>query len=132
ERYTFKINSEHNLYGNIIKLGEHLTFNNVNSHGIQTGGQYNNTLRSAFGTTPLLPMYDSAGNFFPADRKGWYPGTPNEAWDNTQANPYASMYYNSNGRNNNQGLFGDAYLQIEPIKGLKLRTSLALNYWSNT
>ena len=131
ERYTFKMNSEHNLYGNIIKLGEHLTFNNVNSHGIQTGGQYNNTLRSAFGTTPLLPMYDSAGNFFPADRNGWYPGTPNAAWDNTQANPYASMYYNSNGRNNNQGLFGDAYLQIEPIKGLKLRTSLGLNYWSN-
>lgn len=131
ERYTFKMNSEHNLYGNIIKIGEHLTFNNVNSHGIQTGGQYNNTLRSAFGTTPFLPMYDSAGNFYPADKKGWYPGVPNETWDNTQANPYASMYYNSNGRNNNQGLFGDAYLQIEPIKGLKLRTSLGLNYWSN-
>jgi TonB-linked SusC/RagA family outer membrane protein len=131
ERYTFKMNSEHNLYGNIIKIGEHLTFNNVNSHGIQTGGQYSNTLRSAFGTTPFLPMYDSAGNFYPADKKGWYPGVPNETWDNTQANPYASMYYNSNGRNNNQGLFGDAYLQIEPIKGLRLRTSLGLNYWSN-
>lgn len=131
ERYTFKMNSEHSLYGNIIKLGEHLTFNNVNSHGIQTGGQYNNTLRSAFGTTPFLPMYDSAGNFYPADKKGWYPGVPDETWDNTQANPYASMYYNSNGRNNNQGLFGDAYLQLEPIKGLKLRSSLGLNYYSN-
>jgi TonB-dependent starch-binding outer membrane protein SusC len=131
ERYTFKMNSEHSLYGNIVKLGEHLTFNNVNSHGIQTGGQYNNTLRSAFGTTPFLPMYDSAGNFYPADKKGWYPGVPNETWDNTQANPYASMYYNSNGRNNNQGLFGDAYLQLEPIKGLKFRSSLGLNYYSN-
>jgi len=131
ERYTFKINSEHNLYGNIIKLGEHLTFNNVNSHGIQTGGQYNNTLRAAFGTSPFLPMYDSAGNFFPADQTGWFPGKPDMAWDNTNANPYASMYYNSTGRNNNQGLFGDAYLQVEPIKGLRLRTSLGLNYWSN-
>jgi TonB-dependent starch-binding outer membrane protein SusC len=131
ERYTFKINSEHNLYQNIIKLGEHLTFNNVNSHGILTGGQYNNTLRAAYSTTPLLPMYDSAGNFFPADRVGWYPGKPNQAWDNATANPYAVMYYNSNSRNNSQGLFGDAYLQIEPIKGLKLRTSLGLNYWSN-
>lgn len=131
ERYTFKMNSEHNLYGNIIKLGEHLTFNNVNSHGIATGGQYSNTLRSAFGTTPFLPMYDSAGNFYPADRKGWYPGVPNETWDNSQSNPYASMYYNSNGRNNSQGLFGDAYLQVEPIKGLKFRTSLGLNYYSN-
>jgi TonB-linked SusC/RagA family outer membrane protein len=132
ERYTFKMNSEHNLYQNIIKIGEHLTFNNVNNHGIQTGGQYNNTLRSAFTTPPFLPMYDSLGNFFPADRGGWYPGgTADMMWDNTAANPYASMYYNSNGRNNNQGLFGDAYLQVEPIKGLRLRTSLGLNYWSN-
>jgi TonB-dependent starch-binding outer membrane protein SusC len=131
ERYTFKMNSEHNLYQNIVKLGEHLTFNNVNSHGIQTGGQYNNTLRAAFGTNPFLPMYDSSGNFFPADRVGWFPGNPGAAWDNTNANPYATMYYNSTGRNNNQGLFGDAYLQIEPIKGLKFRTSLGLNYYSN-
>ena len=131
ERYTFKINSEHSLYQNIVKIGEHLTFNNVNSHGIQTGGQYNNTLRAAFSTSPFLPMYDSSGNFFPADQVGWFPGKPGMAWDNTTANPYASMYYNSNGRNNNQGLFGDVYLQLEPIKGLRLRTSLGLNYWSN-
>ena len=131
ERYTFKMNSEHNLYQNIVKFGEHLTFNNVNSHGIQTGGQYNNTLRSAFSTTPFLPMYDSAGNFFSSDKLGWYPGNPGAAWDNSITNPYAGMYYGSNGRNNNQGLFGDAYLQLEPIKGLKLRTSLGLNYWNN-
>jgi TonB-linked SusC/RagA family outer membrane protein len=131
ERYTFKMNSEHNLYENVIKMGQHLTFNNVNSHGIQTGGQYNNTLRSAFGTSPFLPMYDSSGNFFPADQIGWFPGQPGAAWDNASANPYASMYYNSNGRNKNQGLFGDAYLQIEPIKGLKFRTSIGLNYYSN-
>lgn len=131
ERYTFKMNSEHSLYGNIIKLGEHLTFNNVNSHGIATGGQYSNTLRGAFGISPFLPMYDSTGNFFSADQVGWFPGKPDMAWDNASANPYASMYYGSTGRNNSQNLFGDAYLQIEPIKGLKLRTSLGLNYWSN-
>lgn len=132
ERYSFKINSEHNLYQNIIKLGEHLTFNNLNSHGIQTGGQYNNTLRAAFSTTPFLPMYDSSGNFFRSDSLPWNPGTVGDPqWDNSVSNPYASMYYGSNGRNNNQGLFGDAYLQIEPIKGLKFRTSLGMNYNSN-
>ena len=62
ERYTFKMNSEHNLYQNIVKLGEHMTFNYVNSHGIGVGGQYNNTLRAAFVTSPFLPMYDSIGN----------------------------------------------------------------------
>ncbi|MGZ8510552.1 MAG: SusC/RagA family TonB-linked outer membrane protein [Chitinophagaceae bacterium] len=131
ERYTFKINSEHNLYQNIVKVGQHLTFNNVNSHGIQTGGQYNNTLRGAFSASPFLPMYDSTGEFFSADRVGWFPGKPDMAWDNASANPYASMYYNSNSRNNNHGLFGDVFMQIEPIKGLRFRSSLGLNYWGN-
>ncbi|MFC0772172.1 SusC/RagA family TonB-linked outer membrane protein [Terrimonas alba] len=131
ERYTFKLNSEHNLYNNIVKVGQHLTFNNVNSRGIQTGGQYNNTLRGAFSASPFLPMYDSAGEFFPADRVGWFPGDPGAAWDNATANPYANMYYNSNNRNNSHGLFGDVFMQIEPIKGLKFRSSLGLNYWSN-
>jgi TonB-dependent starch-binding outer membrane protein SusC len=132
ERYTFKLNTEHNLYQNIIKLGEHLTFNNVNSHGIQTGGQYNNTLRGAFTTSPFLPMYDADGNFFRSDSLRWNPGQVGPAqWDDGTSNPYASMYYGSNGRNSNQGLFGDAYLQVEPIKGLKLRSSLGLNYGSN-
>lgn len=134
ERYTLKLNTEHSLYQNIIKLGEHLTFNNVNSHGIQTGGQYNNTLRAAFSVPPFLPMYDAAGNFVASDDTSvhWNPGKVGSAqWDNGVSNPYAAMYYGSNGRNNNQGLFGDAYLQLEPMKGLKFRTSLGLNYGSN-
>lgn len=132
ERYTFKLNSEHNLYQNFVKVGQHLTFNNVNSHGISTGGQYNNTLRSAFSTPPFLPMYDSSGDFFRSDNLPWNPGQVGDPqWDNSVSNPYASMYYNSNSRNSSQNLFGDAYLQIEPIKGLRLRTSFGVNYWSN-
>jgi TonB-dependent SusC/RagA subfamily outer membrane receptor len=109
ERYTFKLNTEHNLYQNIIKLGQHLTFNNINSHGIQTGGQYNNSLRGAFSTSPFLPMYDANGNFFRSDSLRWNPGLVGPAqWDDGTSNPYASMYYGSNARNSNQGLLGDA------------------------
>lgn len=132
ERYTFKLNSEHSLYQNFVKIGQHLTFNNVNRHGILTGNQYNNTLRPAFSTTPFLPMYDSSGNFFRSDSLRWNPGTVGDPqWDNGVSNPYASMYYNSNSRNNNYGLFGDAFLEIQPIKNLRFRTTLGLNYWSN-
>lgn len=132
ERYTFKINSEHKLYQDIVRLGQHLTINNINSRGIQTGGQYNNTLRSAFSTSPFLPMYDPSGDFFRSDSLPWNPGQVGDPqWDNGVSNPYAAMYYNANNRNSRQNLFGDAYLQIEPIKGLRLRTSIGLNYWSN-
>jgi TonB-dependent starch-binding outer membrane protein SusC len=131
ERYTFRLNTEHNLYQNIIKLGQHLVFNYQNSRGIAVDGQYNNTLRAAFGTSPFLPMYDSAGNYFSSDKTGWYPGKPNQAWNNGESNPYAVMDNTSRSRNSRQGLNGDVYLQVEPIKGLKFRTSLGLNYNSN-
>jgi TonB-linked SusC/RagA family outer membrane protein len=132
ERYTFKINSEHKLYQDFVRLGQHLTVNNVNSHGIATGGQYSNTLRSAFSTSPFLPMYDPSGNYFRSDSLPWNPGKVGDArWDNSISNPYASMVYGSNNRNSKVNLFGDVYLQIEPIKGLRLRSSLGVNYWNN-
>ncbi|HEX6430694.1 MAG TPA: SusC/RagA family TonB-linked outer membrane protein, partial [Niastella sp.] len=131
ERYTFRINSEHNLYQNIVKMGQHLTFNYQNTRGIAVDGQYNNTLRAAFGTSPLLPMYDVDGSYFSSDKTGWYPGRLSEAWNNTESNPYAVMDYTTRNRNSRQGLFGDMYIQVEPIKGLKFRSSLGLNYSSS-
>jgi TonB-linked SusC/RagA family outer membrane protein len=131
ERYTFRMNSEHNLYQNIIKLGEHLVFNYQNTRGISVDGQYNNTLRPAFQTSPFLPMYDSAGNYYAADKTGWYPGKLDQAWNNGESNPYAVMDKTTRNRNSNQGLIGDVYVQVEPIKGLKFRSSLGLNYYSS-
>lgn len=128
DRYTFRINSEHNLIKNIIRIGEHLTFNYQNTRGIGVGGIYGNTLRGAFGVSPFLPMYDTAGNYFSSDNIGWYPGKPDQAWNNAESNPYAVMDYSSRSRSNNQKLFGDVYLQVEPVKGLKYRTSLGINY----
>lgn len=118
ERYTFRINSEHNLYQNKIKIGEHLTFNYQKNNGIGVGNQYNNSLRAAFNTSPFVPMYDSLGNYF---------DNSNSTWNNGEANPYAVMQLNNQNRNSNQRLFGDIYLSIEPVKGLKFRTSLGVN-----
>ncbi len=118
ERYTFRINSEHNIYSNRVKIGQHLTFNYQNSNGIGVGNQYNNSLRGAFNTSPFVPMYDSLGNYF---------DNSNSTWNNGEANPYAVMVYNNQNRNNNQRLFGDIYLSIEPLKGLRFRSSLGVN-----
>lgn len=131
ERYNFRINSEHNLYQNIVKVGEHLTFNYQNSRGIKVDNQYNNTLRAAFTTSPFLPMYDAAGKYFSADSAGWYPGRSTDRWNPGESNPYATMDYTTRSRNSSQGLFGDMYIQVEPIKGLKFRSSLGLNYYSS-
>jgi TonB-linked SusC/RagA family outer membrane protein len=131
ERYNVRLNSEHNLYQNIIRFGEHLSFNYQNTRGIAVDGQYNNTLRAAFNTSPFLPMYDSTGKYFSSDKTGWFPGKPGSAWNNGESNPYAVMDYTNRSRNSVQKLIGDVYIQVEPIKGLKFRSSLGLNYYSN-
>jgi TonB-dependent starch-binding outer membrane protein SusC len=122
ERYSFRINSEHSLYQKIIKIGQHLTFTDQKNNGIGVGGIYGNTLRGAFGVSPFVPMYGSDGSFY---------DNSNSTWNNGEANPYAQMYYSNQNRNNNQRLFGDVYLLVEPIKGLRFRSSLGLNYGYN-
>ena len=57
ERYGFRLNTEHKLYDDVLKVGQHLNFSYIQKNGIQVGNQYNNTLRGAFMTSPLSPVY---------------------------------------------------------------------------
>ncbi len=40
------------------------------------------------------------------------------------------MHYTNQRKSNNQRVFGDIYFIVEPIKGLRYRSSLGLNYMS--
>ncbi|GAA6766731.1 TonB-dependent receptor [Flavobacterium sp. CGRL1] len=123
ERYNFRFNSEHKLYKDVLTFGQNLSFAYINKNGIGVGNQYNNSLRSAYQVSPLLPMYDVNGNY--------YDSSPNnEPWLAGQANPYALMVYNNQNENNNQKLLGNVYLQIEPIKNLTFKTTLGLDYYA--
>jgi len=123
ERYNFRFNSEHKLYKDVVTFGENLSFAYVNKNGIGVGNQYNNSLRSAFQATPLLPMYDENGNYFDTTNS-------TEPWLTGVANPYATMVYNNQNESNTQKLLGNVYLQIEPIKNLTFKTTLGLDYYA--
>lgn len=125
ERYNFRFNSEHKLYKDVVTFGENLSFAYINKNGIGVGNQYNNSLRSAFQVTPLMPVYDSNGNFYDSTNT-----TSSEPWLNGVANPYALMVYNNQNESNNQKLLGNVYLQIEPIKNLTFKTTLGLDYYA--
>lgn len=138
DRYSARINSEHQLYADILKVGQHLNFTYVNNNGVAVGGVYNNALRGAFNTSPLLPMYDANGNYENSNRKvSVLNTTTNKLEDvnvyafNTQANPYASMVYNNQTKRNSQKLIGDIYAELKPIKNLTLRTSFGIDYAAN-
>jgi TonB-linked SusC/RagA family outer membrane protein len=111
DRYNFRFNSEHKIYKDKIIVGENLTFAHTDNNGIAVGGNYNNALRGAFQTNPLL--IDS-----PTDTVGLY----------NQANPYRSMVYNSMNKSDKQRLLGNFYIQVEPIKNLTFRTTLNVDY----
>jgi TonB-linked SusC/RagA family outer membrane protein len=121
-RYSFRINSEHNFYKDIVKIGQHLTYTDIKNNGVAVGNQYNNTLRAAFNASPFLPVYDANGNFY---------DNSNSTWNNGEANPYALMVYNNQNRNNTDRLLGDVYVLIQPVKGLTFRTSLGMDYSSS-
>ncbi|MGY0036662.1 TonB-dependent receptor plug domain-containing protein [Pedobacter sp. NJ-S-72] len=119
KRYSFRINSEHNFYKDILKIGQHLTYTNTKNNGVAVGNLYNNTLRGAFNTSPFVPVYDADGNFYDNSKS---------TWNNGEANPYALMVYNNQNRANTERLLGDVYLLLKPMKGLTFKTSLGMDY----
>jgi len=129
ERYNFKINTEHNLYKNLLKVGQHLTFTYTNTAGVNEGSLYSgNPIRSAMGTSPFLPMYDDNGNYLNNTAgKSTYKGAAWTPWNSSENNPYAAMNQKE-GHNAYQKSIGDVYAEISPMKGLKIKTVFGINY----
>lgn len=126
QRYGFRTNSEHKLFDNFVKIGQHLNFNYIKNRGIGVGNQYNNTLRGAFTTSPLSPVYSDNGLYGSP-----FNDTSNSPWYNGDSNPYGVMMTNSNNSNDGQKLLADVFAEIEPIKGLKIRSLLGFNYYAS-
>jgi TonB-linked SusC/RagA family outer membrane protein len=126
ERYGFRSNSEHKLLNNFVKIGQHLNFNYIKNRGVSVGDQYNNTLRGSFSTSPLSPVYSDNGLYGSP-----YNDTSNSPWYNGDSNPYGSMMTNSNNSNDAQKLLADVFAEMEPIKGLKLRSLVGFNYFAS-
>ena len=132
ERYNLRINSEHDLYDGLLKVGQHLTMGYMMKNGVGVGNQYNNTLRGAFNTSPFLPMYDDEGNYLnnTANAGVMYQGEEWEPWVEGENNPYASMVLNNQSRNNNQKILGDVYFELTPLENVTLRTTLGYDYYA--
>ena len=126
ERYNFRINSEHKLFNDLLKVGEQVSFVYKKNNGIGVGNQYNNTLRGAFGTSPLTPVY-SDNNVYDSP----YNDTTNSDWYNADGNPYGSMMTNTNNESKNATFSGNVYAELQPIKNLKIKTVFGAVYGSS-
>jgi len=124
ERYTFRINSEHVILHkdfDIIKLGENLSFTYANNHGIATGNMWWNDIAGSAQTNPLLPMYatDKSDAAYP-----YHYAIP---WNTNTSNPNASMVYRGSNLSKNMNMNITAFLEIQPIRGLKYKSTFSVN-----
>lgn len=126
DRYTFRLNTEHTLFKrnnlDIIKFGENLIFTYKENSGIGIGNIHWNDIHSMMVASPFLPMNDENGDY--------HYSIP---WNVYEANPVAVMEY-GRGQNitKNKNLRANAYLEIQPIKGLKFRSNFGLNSYTSS
>ncbi len=118
DRYTFRINTEHKLWKDIIKAGQHLTYSNTAKKGVSTNNLYDNILGKAHFTSPLFDPNDADGFLNPAGAR--------------ETSPVLFMKYNYNNIRKEDKVIGDAYLQVQPIKGLTFKSTFAIDYSSGS
>ncbi len=126
ERYNFRVNSEYQLIDDFLKVGEQVSFVYYKKRGISVSDQYNNTLRSAFGTSPIAPIYSDNGKYGSP-----YNDTSDSDWYNADGNPYGAMMTTINNKTQHGALTANVYADLQPIKNLHFRTTLGVKYDSD-
>lgn len=109
ERVALRLNSEHKLYKNLIKVGQNLTYAHTRQKGIGTGNIYNNSIRGLLNANPTFPVYNADGSY------GKSPYAD-------EINPIGAIDYLQNNKNITDRIIGDIYAEVTIIKGLTLRT----------
>ena len=112
DRFSARVNSEYNLIGKILKIGEHLTINRTSE--VQAPGGF---LQNVLQANPSLPVYTEDGDY--AGPVGGYPD---------RENPVARLQRNADNRYTYWRTFGDVYLNLNPFKGFNLKTTFGVDY----
>ena len=125
KRYAARINSEFDVLKN-LRIGENIqvTYRSVLGQGGSNGGQGvaadENDILQAFRMPSIIPVHDEFGG---------YAGTASKGFNNPR-NPVASREGQKDNKGFETSVFGNAYLELDPIPGLTLRTSIGGNYGS--
>ncbi len=116
ERFSARMNSEYKLLKikdkSIVTVGEHFTLNRTSE--VQAPGGF---LENVLQFNPSLPVYTRDGEF--AGPVGGYPD---------RENPLARLERNSDNRYSYWRMFGDAYININPLKDLNIKSTFGLDY----
>ena len=116
DRFSARMNSDYKLLRikdrDIITVGEHFTVNRTSE--VQAPGGF---LENVLQFNPSLPVYTTDGSF--AGPVGGYPD---------RENPLARLTRNGDNRYTYWRMFGDAFINISPIKNLNIKSTFGLDY----
>ena len=116
ERFSARMNTEYKLLKvkdlDVVTMGEHFTLNRTSE--VQAPGGF---LENVLQFNPSLPVYTANGQY--AGPVGGYPD---------RENPVARLDRNSDNRYTYWRMFGDAYIDINPVKNFHVKTTFGIDY----
>ena len=137
KRHTIRLNSEHVLLKakdfDAITIGENISIGYSRSHDLAEDGMYWSYIHSLLQTCPLVPQYADNGDIYyyqnfdgtEAYGKGWNSSLFSNPWENLEKGGFNSMAESRNINTN-----ATAFLVIQPLKGLRLRSQFNYNWGS--
>ena len=140
KRHTVRINSDHVLLRakdfDAITIGENVSINYNRSHDLAEDGMYWSYIHSLLQTCPLVPQYADNGDIYYYQTpvavdsevmygQGWNASLFSNPWENL-----AKGGFNSMAESRNINTSATAFMIIQPIKGLRLRSQFNYNWGS--
>ena len=113
ENISARMNTSYNI-NRMLKVGENFTL--TYSRQVDSA-----PMEDALKMAPIVPVYEIGGETF---------GGPVGSMSDRQ-NPLREMYQNRNNSLDYWRLFGNAYVELTPIKGLVLRSSFGIDYYTS-
>ena len=140
KRFTTRFNSSHKIMKGVT-FGNNIGYTYINSVGVGTNGEFGTPLNRAINIDPLTPVIITDPNVINAapynnplvvrDEKGYPYGISNTVTSEI-LNPLAALKV-AQGNGWSHKIVGNAYLEIEPIKGLKVKSTIGtdLAFWGD-
>ena len=114
DRFSARINSDYKILKDYVTIGENFTVNRT-SEVSAPGGFINSVLQYH----PLLPVYNTNGELAQAPSSSGFP---------QRENPMSILERNKDNRYVYWRIFGNVFLDINPVKGLHIRTTAGIDY----
>lgn len=115
QRLNTRLTTDYKFLNNKLRIGESVAINYWTQHQAQGGIE-----EQLIAQHPAEPVYDSMGGY-----AGGYIDVLND-----KPNPVRLQDNQKNNKHQYWRIFGNAYLEIEPIKNLVFRSNVGVNYYN--